>query len=263
MATSPVRRISFFAFGLFCYGVFFATILYAIGFVGNFLVPVTIDGEPTKSLPIALAINCGLLALFAVQHSVMARPAFKRAWTRIVPKELERSIYVLLSSACLLLLFAFWEPLGGLIWELENGTARIALWTVFALGWSLVFLATFLIDHFDLFGLRQVWFALRDKPYEPVRFVEPALYRVVRHPLYLGMVLAFWSTPRMTAAHLVFAVMTTAYILVGIQFEERDLVSEHGESYLRYRERVPMLIPGTKRARPATASKTHKVGETV
>jgi methanethiol S-methyltransferase len=242
-----VRRLAIFVFGCVAYLVFLATFLYALCFVGGFLVPTTLDGVPRLPFGPALGIDLGLLALFAVQHSAMARPGFKRLWTRVVPRQVERSVYVLASSLCLIAMFAFWQPLGGVVWELHAPAARFVAYASFAFGWGLVLVTTFLINHFDLFGLRQVWFALRDEPYRPLPFVEPGPYKLVRHPLYLGWFFAFWSTPRMTTAHLVFAVMTTAYILVAIQLEERDLVTYHGEAYASYRRRVPMLIPGTAR----------------
>jgi protein-S-isoprenylcysteine O-methyltransferase Ste14 len=243
-----IRRLSIFAFGAFAYLVFFATFLYALAFVGGFLVPTTLDGAPRVPLGRALLVDLGLLALFAVQHSGMARPAFKRAFTRIVAPELERSVYVLLSSLCLIALFAFWEPLGGTVWTLESPAARAVAWALFGFGWGLVLVTTFLINHFDLFGLRQVWFALRGEPYRPLPFVEPGPYKLVRHPLYVGWFFAFWATPKMSGAHLLFAVVTTAYILVAIRLEERDLIDFHGEAYEAYRRRVPMLVPGAKRA---------------
>ena len=242
-----VRRLAVFAFGCICYLVFFATFLYALGFVGGFTVPTTLDGAVRMPFGRALAIDLGLLALFAVQHSAMARPAFKRAWTKVVPPSLERSIYVLVSSLCLIAMFIWWQPLGGVVWNLTSPAARSAAYALFGFGWGLVLVTTFLINHFDLFGLRQVWFALRGQPYVPVRLVEPGPYKLVRHPLYAGWLFAFWSTPTMTGAHLVFAIMTTAYILVAIQLEERDLVAEHGAAYENYRRRVPMLVPGTAR----------------
>jgi methanethiol S-methyltransferase len=246
-----IRRLSILAFGTVAYLVFLATFLYAVGFVGGFLVPTTLDGAPRMPFGRALAIDLGLLALFALQHSGMARPAFKRAWTRVVAPEVERSVYVLLSSLCLVALFALWQPLGGVVWNLESPAARAVAWALFAFGWGLVLVTTFLINHFDLFGLRQVWFAFKGEPYRPLNFVEPGPYKLVRHPLYVGWFFAFWSTPTMTGAHLVFAIMTTAYILIAIQLEERDLVTFHGESYESYRRRVPMLIPGTaRRSRP-------------
>ena len=241
-----IKRIAFFVYGVICYAIFFATFLYAIGFIGNIVVPKTLDGIPAAPLPISLAIDLGLLALFAVQHSVMARPWFKAAWTRIVAKEVERSTYVLFSSVALILLFWQWRPLGGVVWSVDSDAARIALRVSFAFGWGLVLVSTFLINHFDLFGLRQVWLQLIGKPYTELQFGTPGPYKLVRHPLYVGWFFAFWSTPTMTMTHLLFAVMTTAYILVAIQFEERDLVRFHPE-YASYRQRVPMLIPFTNR----------------
>ena len=238
-----VKRVSFFAYGLVCYVVFLFTFLYAIAFVGGFA-PTGLDGEATMPLALALAIDAGLLTLFAVQHSVMARRWFKDWWTTIVSPVLERSTYVLCASLALIVLFWQWQPLGGEVWSIDHPAARAALLALFGLGWLQVLVVTFLIDHFDLFGLRQVWLFLVGKPYTRAEFVTPAPYRVVRHPLYLGFLLAFWMTPTMTLAHLVFAVATTAYIVIAIQFEERDLMREHGQAYLDYRRRVPMLLPG-------------------
>jgi methanethiol S-methyltransferase len=238
-----LKRILFFGYGVVCYLVFFATFLYAIGFIGGFFVPTTLDGPATEPLLTALAINAGLLALFAVQHSVMARPWFKRGWTQIVPRPIERSTYVLFSSLALILLFWQWRPMGGVIWAVDNSALAAAILGLFAFGWGLVLVSTFLIDHFDLFGLRQVWLYLVGKPYTAKPFVTPGPYKMVRHPLYVGWFFAFWMTPTMTLAHLVFAVATTLYILIAIQFEEHDLVREYGATYERYRERVPMVIP--------------------
>ncbi|HVS30083.1 MAG TPA: isoprenylcysteine carboxylmethyltransferase family protein [Thermoanaerobaculia bacterium] len=241
-----LKRTAFLAYGVVCYAVFFGTFLYAIGFIGGFLVPTTLDGPPSGPLATAIAVNVGLLGLFAVQHSVMARRWFKERWTRIVPPALERSTYVLLSSLALILLFWQWRPLGGVIWSVEDPVGRAVLYSLFGFGFALVLVATFLINHFDLFGLRQVWLYFRGKPYTRLQFGTPALYRFVRHPLYVGWFFAFWATPAMTFAHLLFAVATTAYILIAIQFEERDLVHEHGRSYEEYRRRVPMLVPFSK-----------------
>ena len=245
--TQIIRRITGFTFGVTSYLVFLATFLYAIGFVGGFLVPTTLDGAPRLPFGKALAIDLGLLALFAIQHSVMARPAFKRVFTRVVPDLMERPVYVLLSSLCLIAMFYYWEPLGGVVWNVTSPAGRAILYALFAFGWSLVLVTTFLINHFDLFGLRQSWLWLLDRPYTPVKLVEPGPYKLVRHPLYLGWFFAFWATPTMSASHLVFSIMTAAYILIAIQLEERDLVAEHGEAYRTYRRRVPMLIPGTAR----------------
>ena len=241
------KRLCFFAYGVASYVIFLATFLYAIAFVGGFAVPSGLDGPQQTSLPQALLINCVLLTIFAVQHSVMARPWFKERWTRIVPWAIERSTYVLFASLALLLLFWQWRPIGIEIWTIEHPAARAALWTLFAAGWATVLIVTFLINHFDLFGLRQVWLPLVGKPYTRVSFRTPLPYRFVRHPLYFGFLLAFWMTPTMTLAHLVFAIATTAYIVLAIQFEEHDLVAEHGASYEDYRRRVPMLLPGRSR----------------
>ncbi|MCI0392451.1 MAG: isoprenylcysteine carboxylmethyltransferase family protein [Acidobacteria bacterium] len=238
-----LKRIAVFGFGLVCYLVFFATFLYAIGFIGNLIAPKSIDSGPEEPLVQALLINAGLLGLFAIQHSVMARQWFKRAWTRIVPEPAERSAYVLFSSLALLLLFWQWRPMGGVIWSVES---QAGLWSIYGLyffGWLLLLFCTFLIDHFDLFGLRQVWLYLRGRQYVPIDFMTPGLYRRVRHPIYLSWLIIFWATPRMTAAHLVFAVATTAYIFVAIQFEERDLIRFYGDTYRRYREKTPMIFP--------------------
>ena len=246
------KRISIFLYGLASYAVFFATFLYAVGFVGNFSglsawIPRTLDSLPTRDFVPALLIDLALLGLFAVQHSVMARPAFKKWLMRVVPESAERSTYVLASSLALIALFAFWQPLGGAVWSVADPVARGVLWSAFAFGWLLVLVATFLINHFDLFGLRQIWLQLVGRTYTPLPFGTPWLYRYVRHPLYVGWFFAFWATPTMTLSHLVFAVMTTAYILVAIRLEERDLLTHFGDQYRDYRERVPMLIPGSKR----------------
>jgi protein-S-isoprenylcysteine O-methyltransferase Ste14 len=252
-----MNRVIAFVYGVVAYAIFFVTFLYAAGFVGNVVVPKSLDGAPVGPLGTSLLVDLGLLGLFAVQHSVMARPAFKRMWTRIVPEPVERSTYVLASSLALILLFWVWRPLGGVVWDVENPVGRALLHGGFVFGWLLVLVSTFLINHFDLFGLRQVWLHLRGRPYEPLPFRTPGPYRIVRHPLYVGWFFAFWSTPTMTVTHLLFAVMTTAYILVAIRFEERDLVAAHPE-YATYRERVPMLIP--VRGRNAAGTKEAEAG---
>jgi len=244
------KRILHFAYGLAAYVLFLGTFLYALAFVGGCpLVANRLDGPLTGNLGTAIAVNCALLALFAIQHSVMARPWFKERWTQLVPWSIERSTYVVASSLALILLFWQWRPIGIEIWSVENPVGQAALWAAFALGWGTVLVSTFLINHFDLFGLRQVTLPLLGKPYTPVSFRTPWLYRQVRHPLYLGWLFAFWATPHMTLAHLLFAIATTAYIVLAIQFEEHDLVTEHGKSYADYRKQVPMLIPGLRLGR--------------
>jgi protein-S-isoprenylcysteine O-methyltransferase Ste14 len=239
-----MKRWAVFTYGVAAYVVFLGTFLYALGFVGNVFVPKSMDSARNGTLATAFAIDIGLLTLFAVQHSVMARRGFKSWLTRLVPEAAERSTYVLASSVALILLFAFWRPLGGPVWEVTDPLGRAILVGLFAFGWSLVLVTTFLINHFDLFGLRQVWFYLKGRPYKAIAFRTPGPYRFVRHPLYVGWLFAFWATPTMTVTHLVFAVMTTAYILVAIQLEERDLVNTFGATYADYRRRVPMLVPG-------------------
>lgn len=242
------KRLVFFAYGVVSYLIFLATFLYAIAFVGGFAVPSRLDGPLGTSLVEALVIDCVLLTIFAVQHSLMARPWFKEWWTQVVPWAIERSTYVLFASLALLLLFWQWRPIGMEVWTVEGPMARGVLWTMFGAGWATVLVVTFLINHFDLFGLRQVWLPLVGKPYTRVAFRTPLPYRFVRHPLYFGFLLAFWMTPTMTLEHLVFAIATTAYIVLAIQFEEHDLMKEHGAQYVAYRRTVPMLIPGRWRA---------------
>jgi protein-S-isoprenylcysteine O-methyltransferase Ste14 len=236
-------RVPPFLYGVAAYAVFFVTLLYAIGFVGNLVVPKTIDTGEEASAGQAILINALLLGLFALQHSVMARSWFKERWARIVPRPIERSTYVLFTSAVLILLFWQWRPIQSTVWNAEGSVLGVVLTATFWIGWGAVLVATFLINHFDLFGLRQVWLHLRGEEYRPVRFRVPGLYKVVRHPLYLGFVLAFWSSPHMTGGHLLFAIATTGYILLAIQFEERDLVVALGDDYVQYRREVSMLLP--------------------
>ena len=240
-----MTRLFGLLYGVLMYAFFLATFAYAICFVGNIAVPKTIDGGTESPLLVAVAINGLLLAAFAIQHSVMARQGFKRAWTKVVPKQLERSTYVLAASLVLALLLWQWRPIPQTVWEL-HGAAATLLSLTFWVGWAILLTSTFLINHFELFGLKQVWTYLRRTEHTEAKFRTPSLYRVVRHPLYLGFVIAFWSAPRMSVGHLIFAIATTGYILLGIYFEERDLINAHGHAYLNYCKRVPMLVPFLK-----------------
>lgn len=247
-----MTRLFGLAYGVLMYAFFVATFAYAICFVGNFAVPKTIDSGAESPLLFALAINTLLLAAFAVQHSVMARQGFKRVWTQIVPKQLERSTYVLAASLVLALLLWQWRPIPQTVWEL-NGAAATLLSITFWSGWAILLTSTFLSNHFELFGLKQVWTHLRGTEHTEAKFRTPSLYKVVRHPLYLGFVIAFWSAPRMSLGHLIFAIATTGYILLGIYFEERDLINAHGQAYLNYCKRVPMLVPFFKASKDRSA----------
>jgi methanethiol S-methyltransferase len=238
-----LKRASVFVYGVISYIAFFGTFLYAAGFVGNLIVPKSIDSGPTVPLVAAILINAGLLTVFALQHSVMARRGFKQRLMRFIPEAAERSTYVLLSSLALILLFWQWQPMGGVIWAVKSAGVSLLLQGIFVLGLFIVLVSTFLINHFDLFGLRQVTLYLQGKRYTQLPFNTTFFYKYVRHPLYFGWLLFFWATPVMTAAHFFFAAMTTAYIFVAIQLEERDLIREHGNSYLRYKQEVPMILP--------------------
>lgn len=238
-----MARIAAFLYGLAAYAVFFLTFLYAVGFVGNVFVPKAIDtsGQPFSLM--SLAVDALLLGLFAIQHSVMARQGFKEAWTKLVPKPVERSTYVLLTSLCLIFLYWQWRPIAGNVWDLENAAGQMLLKGFFWLGWLLVLISTFMINHFDLFGLRQVYVYLMRREYVPIGFRSPALYKYLRHPIMLGFLIAFWATPRMSWGRLLFAVATTGYILLAVQLEERDLIRIHGDAYKQYRQRTSMLLP--------------------
>jgi protein-S-isoprenylcysteine O-methyltransferase Ste14 len=242
-----MKKLLAFLYGVACYLLFLAVFLYLIAFVGDLPVPRTVNVGPSAPLGTAVALNVGLLLLFSLQHSVMARQGFKERWTRIVPKHLERSTYVLAASLVLALVMWGWRPIPETVWRVEDPLAAGVLHGVFWLGWTIVLIATFLIDHFRLFGLKQAWGHLRDRRYEPPEFQTPGMYRMVRHPLYLGFLLAFWSTPHMTAGHLLFAGVWTGWILVAIRMEERDLVRFHGDAYRAYRRRVRMLLPLPKK----------------
>ena len=238
-----MARLFVLLYGVVSYFIFFITFLYAVGFVGNLVVPKSIDSGATASFGASLIINIILLSIFAIQHSVMPRPAFKEWWTQIIPPVIERSTYVLLSSLALILLYWLWQPMNGVIWEVTNPLGRTILWALFLVGWFIVLLSTFLINHFDLFGLRQVYIYMRGEEYTHIDFRMPLLYKIVRHPIMLGFVIAFWATPYMSVSHLLFAVMTTAYILIAVQFEEHDLIKHYGDEYQQYRQSVSMIIP--------------------
>jgi protein-S-isoprenylcysteine O-methyltransferase Ste14 len=246
VAGSRVFKVIAFLYGMASYLIFFATILYAIGFVAGMIVPKGIDTGTDSSVMEAMVINLFLMALFAVQHSVMARQGFKAWWTRYVPKPIERSTYVLLASLCLLLLFWQWRPITKIVWQVDDPGFAVAIATISLAGWCLVFTSTFLINHFELFGLSQVTNHLVDRQAQAPRFRTPLLYELVRHPLYLGFIIAFWATPDMTVGHLLFAAVTTIYILLGIHLEERDLVGMFGDQYRDYKQRVSMIIPWRK-----------------
>ncbi|MBI2802320.1 MAG: isoprenylcysteine carboxylmethyltransferase family protein [Gammaproteobacteria bacterium] len=240
-------RIVFALYGVLCYLMFLGTFLYAVGFVGNFLVPKSMDVGPSTSTGLAIIIDLAVLGVFAVQHSVMARQGFKRWWTTLVPPPIERSTYVLFTNLALILLYWQWRPFGAVLWDLSGSGFSYVLWALCALGWLVVLISTFLIDHFELFGLRQVYFNFLEKAVPPTALRTPMFYKYVRHPIYFGFTVAFWATPVMTTAHLLFAVATTAYMLIGIFLEERDLVAHFQDAYRDYRKQVPMLIPSIKR----------------
>jgi protein-S-isoprenylcysteine O-methyltransferase Ste14 len=243
-----MSRIASLLFAILCYAIFFATFLYLIIFVGDLQLgsvsPKTVDA-PASALPVAtaIAIDAGLIALFGIQHSVMARPGFKRGWTKIIPPYAERSMYVFIASLMLIIMFRFWQPFGPTIWNVSAPIASDILWIFFWLGWGLVLISTFLINHFELFGLQQAWFHARGRQDQAPRMSEPLLYRLVRHPMMVGFFFALWATPQMSAAHLLLAAGLSVYILVALHYEERDLVGLFGADYENYRARVGMLIP--------------------
>ena len=253
-----MSRIASFVYGVTCYALFLACFLYSISFIGDFdlgFVPKTIDSGTPGPIGSAIAINLALLSVFALQHSVMARPAFKRAWTRIIPAPIERATYVLFTVAALTLLYWGWSPIGGHAWNVESGPGYAFLTGLHFAGWGLVLYSTVLIDHFDLFGLRQVWLHLRGKEYAHRPFMTPSLYKHLRHPLYVGWFTVFWATPSMTLGHLLFATVASSYILVAVLIEERDLVTHFGDAYRRYRERTPRFIP---RLRPVPVASVER-----
>ncbi len=245
----PVNRTLTLAYGLICYLIFFFTFLYSIGFVGNLFVPKSIDSGNEGPLIVSVCINLILLTIFALQHSLMARPFFKKWFLQYIPHAVERSTYVLLSSLALILLFWLWQPLTTSIWLIENPIGRAVIYSVFWAGWLLVLLSTFMIDHFDLFGLRQVYLNFTARKYTSTDFATPWLYNYIRHPIMTGFIIAFWATPDMTAGHLLFAVVTTFYIVAAIQFEEHDLIQQFGNTYSDYRRQVSMLFPLKKKTK--------------
>jgi len=248
-----MKRLMFFVYGVVCYAMFFGVFAYMAGFVANVLVPKSIDTLVGGSTGVAVVIDLLLLGLFAAQHSIMARPAFKRVWTRVVPQVIERSTYVLVSNLVVILLMWQWRGIDAVVWDVRQPVLRAALWGLFAVGWLLVPAVSFMLDHFDLFGIRQVWLNLRGRAYESLPFEVPALYKHVRHPLYVGWTIAFWATPTMTVGHLLFATVLTVYMGLAARVEERDLVAHFGRVYEEYRRRVPMFVPWRKR----------EIGETV
>jgi protein-S-isoprenylcysteine O-methyltransferase Ste14 len=249
-----MKKLAIFIYGVLSYLMFLGVFVYAVGFIGNIKISNSIDSIPGVPFTQALMINLGILSLFALQHSGMARKGFKNWITKYIPQSAERATYVLLSNVVMIVMFYFWEPMGGTIWSVESDLAKTSLMTLFMFGWALVLISTFLINHFHLFGLQQVWAELRGKTIPSAKFTTPSLYKTVRHPLYVGWIVVVWATPTMTAAHLVFAMMCTAYILIAIQFEEKDLINEFGDEYRQYKQDVPMIIPSVVRVKPSKKS---------
>ena len=243
-----MSRAATLLFAVAAYAVFFATFLYLICFVGDLpFAGLTVDRGPEAPVTIAIVINVLLIALFGIQHSVMARQGFKQAWTRIVPVPAERSVYVLIASLILIVLFLFWRPIEGTVWDARGTALEVPLWVAFAAGWGIVLISTFLLNHFELFGLQQAWFHMRGREAEPPKLRQPLFYKYVRHPLYSGFFLAFWATPHMSYGHLLLAAGMSVYMLIAIRYEEHDLVGHYGDEYVRYRQDVGMLTPRLRR----------------
>jgi methanethiol S-methyltransferase len=250
-----MNRFLALGYGALCYAIFLVAFLYAIGFVGNIAVPRSVDHGVVAPIGQAVVVNVLLLGLFAIQHSVMARPAFKRWWTRFVPSSVERSTYVLAASLVLFLLYWQWRTMPAVVWDLTSPPQRLGVWVLFWFGWLKVLAATFMINHFELFGLRQVYSVWREKPHIDLGFRKPLLYRFIRHPIMVGFIIGFWATPTMTAGHLLFAVGTTGYILVAVHLEERDLAGALGDPYREYRSEVAMFLPYPMRHNATTVSR--------
>ncbi len=251
-----MKKALVLAYGLVSYALFFGLFLYLIGFLANAVVPVTIDGGEAQPFGLAILVNGGLLLLFGLQHSVMARPGFKRVWTKIIPEEIERSTYIFASCLALAPLIFLWVPMPSVLWDLSGGPFEMVAWGTYAFGWLFLLLSTFMINHFDLFGLSQVFNHARGVEPQPLKFSTRAFYKFSRHPIYVGWLIAIWATPVMTLGHMVFAAGLTLYILVAVPFEERDLVAEHGDTYRRYKDSTPMLIP--RPGRKASAARVHE-----
>lgn len=247
-----MARFATLVYGVFSYLLFLAVFAYAMGFIGNAFVPKSIDSGPAPLMGVALLINLALVAVFGLQHSVMARPTFKKWITRFIPQSIERATYVFVSNLCMIALFILWQPMPDVIWDIHNPIARTALWTAFVIGWLMVPLVSILINHLDLFGVRQAWLRFRGRPYTHLKFRTPGVYNHIRHPLYVGWMIAFWATPTMSAGHLLFAVGTTVYILIAIQFEERNLMEFHSE-YAEYRTRTGWFLPRLKSSAKAVS----------
>lgn len=241
-----MKKVLIFLYGIICYVMFLGTFLYAVFFIADLIVPKTIDSGTAGAFGQSLLIDAILLSIFAIQHTGMARPAFKKWWTRVIPKHMERSTYVLLANLSLILLFWKWRPMPDVIWSVGSQWGQAVIWALFVAGWFILLTGTFMINHFHLFGLKQVYEGLQNKQLSSPKFMSPGYYKYIRHPLMLGFIIGFWATPEMTLGHLIFSIAATGYILVALKFEEHDLITYHGDTYIEYKKRVPMLIPFSK-----------------